>query len=101
WIGQHVDDPKYIFHAGAAEGELATLDIDADGVTTRWFVDPKTGLLVRTSAKTQTMQGPVQRVTEFSDYKPVSGLNFPFKRVTREDGQITQETTVKEVKINQ
>src|SRR5204863_7999895 len=104
WVLQHADDPKYSFVAGAEEkvGDTSTtvLAINADGAATKWFVDPKTSQLVRAVFNTNTMQGPVQRQVDFSDYRSEGGINIPHKRIVTDNGTQTQETEIQELKIN-
>ncbi len=102
-IAQHVNDAKYTFAAGPAEtinGTQATaLDINADGAKTRWWIDPQTGRILREEYDAVGQQGPVHRVTDFSDWKTVDGLNFAFKQTTKENGQPTVED-IKEIQVN-
>src|SRR5262249_13806989 len=74
WVAQHADDPKYVFRSLPPDGNLAVLDINADGIATRWFIDPQSGRIARSSAKAQTMQGTVLREIEYDDYRPVNGV---------------------------
>jgi hypothetical protein len=82
------------------DAPAAVLDINADGATARWLVDPKTGLILRSAFTTSGQQGPIHREIDYSDYRPAEGLTLPFKRVTKDDGKPAASTEVKEVKIN-
>ncbi len=96
FVAQHADDSKYIFSAGASEkvGDLETkiLDVNADGVAVRWFVDPATGRIVRTSGQAMGMSGPGERVTDYSDWKTAEGISLPFKESRTLGGQ--KEATI-------
>jgi zinc protease len=104
WVLQHSGDPKYTFAATGEEkiGDTSTtvLDINADGATTKWFVDAKTGQLVRSVFNTNTMQGPASRQVDFSDYRSADGVQLPYKRVTTDNGAQTQENDAEEIKLN-
>jgi hypothetical protein len=104
FVAQHAEDPKYSFNAAGTEkvgdAAAAVLDINADGATTRWLVDPKTGQILRAAFTTSSQQGPIQREIDYSDYRPAEGLTLPFKRITKDNGKPAASTEVKEVKIN-
>ncbi|HUQ49215.1 MAG TPA: pitrilysin family protein, partial [Terriglobales bacterium] len=98
-ILQHANDPTYKFSAGEREGTTWLLDIDANGALTKWYVDDS-GKIVKASFKTTSQAGPVQRVVEYSDYRSVEGINFPFTRLTKDNGSVVAEGKVKEIKLN-
>ncbi|MBI2683316.1 MAG: insulinase family protein [Acidobacteriales bacterium] len=103
WVTQHANDPKFLFRTGGTvkvgDADTTILDINADGVGLRWFVDGQ-GHVVKTAYRSVGMQGPTMRETEFSDFRATDGLTLPFKRVVRDNGQISATVTVKSVKIN-
>jgi zinc protease len=96
---QHADDPNYRFVASEKAGGATPLEVSAEGVAVRWEVDDS-GKLLKSSFKTTSQAGPVQREIEYSDYRNVEGVMLPFKRVTRDNGEVVAETTVKEIKLN-
>jgi hypothetical protein len=104
FVAQHADDPAYSFTAAGTEkvGDktVVILNISGDGASTRWLVDDKTGQVVRASYKATSAQGPTDREIDYSDYRNADGLMLPFKRVTKENGQLAASTEVKELKIN-
>jgi zinc protease len=104
FVAQHADDPAYSFTAAGTEkvgDKIAViLNISGDGASTRWLVDDKTGQVVRASYKATSAQGPTDREIDYSDYRNADGLMLPFKRVTKENGQLAASTEVKELKIN-
>jgi hypothetical protein len=63
-------------------------------------VDDKTGHIIRASFKSASPQGPTDREVDYSDYRLSNGLMLPFKRVTKDNGQLAATTEVKELKIN-
>lgn len=101
---QHADDPAYTFAATGTEKvgdvQATILDISAEGVQTRWYVDPATNMPVRITYRASGQQGPVQRVVDYSDYRKVDGYMFAFKSVTTENGQKVNASETKDIKIN-
>ena len=104
YLAQHADDPAFAFRTSGTDkvGDTpaAVLEINAEGQTTKWFVDEKSGQILRSQFKITTMQGPVQREIDYSDYRPADGINFAFKRVTRDNGEVAATTELKTMKVN-
>lgn len=61
--------------------------------------DKATGLLIQTVMTQETPQGDVQILNNFSDYKDVDGVKFPFE-MTQLVGPQTIKTTFKTYEIN-
>jgi zinc protease len=103
-VAQHGDDPKFTFSAGGSEKvgdvEARVLDVNADGAEVRWFVDPQSGRILRASAHGMGMSGPGERVVDYSDWKSVQGVSFPFKETRTLSGQKESSVEVKELEIN-
>lgn len=103
-VTQHAADPKYIFAAAGTEkvGDIqaAVLAIDADGSVVRWYIDPKSGQILRSVATVSTPSGRAQRVTEFAEWKPFAGLTLPTKRTNTEDGEPSCGDTIEQWTIN-
>ena len=103
-VFQHADDPKYSFTAGGTEKvggvDAQILDVNADGVASRWYVDPKTGRVLRTSEHVVDMAGAAQRVLDFSDWKEFGGIPFPTKAKITRDGQDGGSVEIKDIEIN-
>ncbi len=104
YIAQHAGDPKFAFSAGGTakvgQVEAKVLDVNADGVEVRWFVDPDTGHVLRASWQGMGMGGPGETVADYSDWKTVEGLSVPFKIVRTHAGQPQGSTEIKELVIN-
>jgi hypothetical protein len=104
FVAQHAEDPKFVFAAAGSEkiGEVEAqiLDVNADGAQVRWYVDPQTGHVLRTSAQALGMTGPGQRVTDYSGWKEVDGISLPFKAKITQDGKEAGSQDIKEVQIN-
>jgi hypothetical protein len=91
YIAQHVSDPTFSFTASGTEksGDVNTaiVDVTGPGVSMRWFVDPQSGKIVRETYKSVGPSGPTDSETAFSDWRPVEGLNIPFHRANKQNGQ--------------
>ena len=57
-------------------------------------------LSVMDGFRTQAMQGPVERVVDYSDWRDASGLSLPYKRLVTENGEPSSEDTVKSIELN-
>ena len=104
FVAQHADDPKFVFAAGGTEKigdvDAQILDINADGAQVRWYVDPQTGHILRTSAQTMGMGGPAEQVVDYSEWKQVEGMNFPFKLKIKQGGNDSGSEDIQELQIN-
>ncbi len=79
---------------------LMTLENSATESTQLYF-DVQSGLLLRRVNVTNTMLGPLNVQWDFSDYRDVNGLKFPF--VIRTADVASFDTTIrsfKEIKID-
>ncbi|MCI0353521.1 MAG: insulinase family protein [Acidobacteria bacterium] len=103
-VVQQSANPKYVFTAGGTEkvGDVETLilNINADGSQARWYVDPKSGRVLRASYQAMEMTGPVQRVVDYSDWKTVGGITLPMKNHITSDGQESGGSEAMEVEFN-
>ncbi len=104
FIAQHVDDPKFTFTATGSEKigdvDARIVDVNADGTSIRWYVDPKTGRVLRETYSAVGSSGPFQGETELSDWKTFDGILFPVKHVNKQNGKDTSIVTFTEVKFN-
>src|SRR5215470_4209562 len=104
FIAQHTDDPKFTFTANGSEkiGDVETkiLDINADGTPTRWYIDPKTGRILREKYAAMGRSGPFQSESDFSDWKSFDGVTLPAKQVSKQDGKETSTQTFTEIQMN-
>ena len=53
-------------------------DTPVPGVVEKFYFDQETGLLLRRLRLTSTMIGPLPEQWDFSDYRPVEGVQVPF-----------------------
>ena len=104
FVAQHAEDPKFIFAAGGTEKigdvDAQILDINADGAQVRWYVDPQTGHILRTSAQTAGMGGPAEQVVDYSEWKEVQGMNLPFKLTIKQGGNDAGSQDIQDLQIN-
>lgn len=91
YIAQHADDPAWRFTAGGTEKvgavDARVLDIAGEGVQMRWYVDPASGRVLRSLSSETGPQGPVEQVSDFSDFRATDGIAAPFKIVQTQGGQ--------------
>ena len=91
YIAQHLKDPAFSFTAAGTDKtggtETTIVDVSGPGVTIRWFVDAQTGKIVRETYKALGQSGPFDGETAFSEWKTVDGLNLPFHRANKQNGQ--------------
>jgi len=104
FVAQHADDPKFTFTANGSQkiGDIdATIvDINADGTPMRWYVDPKTGRILRESYSAMGRSGPFQGETDLSDWKSFDGVTLPAKHVNKQDGKEAGTVTFTEIHMN-
>ncbi len=96
---QHAEDPSYKFAAAAKVGDGTILEVDTGVIVALWLVDG-TGNILRSSFKDTSQARLSQLEREYSDYRSVDGVLLPFKIVTKDNGEVAAETTVKEIKLN-
>jgi zinc protease len=103
-IAQHSEDPQYAFAAQGKEKigdlEASVLDISAGGDQLRWFVDSKTGRVLRASFQANTPSGPATQVVDYSDWKTVDGVTLPFHREVTSNGQASISVAVNSLEFN-
>ena len=98
---QHINDPKYVFVALGQEkvrGQGATVvDVEADGVPTRWWIAPD-GKLLQERYSDMTQGGAMQTMV-YLDWKNFGGLKYPTRYQMTQPGQpeITMTLTAMEV----
>ena len=104
YVAQHADDPAFSFAASGKEPtqgrDAAIVDVAGPGVSLRWFVDPETGRIVRQIYKAMSPSGLVDTETDFSDWKPVEGLNLPFHRDNKQAGKDSSTVEFKTIRLN-
>jgi|CZKJ01.1.fsa_nt_gi zinc protease len=104
FIAAHFKDPNFFFRAGGTEKvgniEARIVDVNANGVAIRWFVDPQNGHILKETYKTIGQHGPAQGETDMDDWKPVSGLTLPMVRHNKQDGQDSSTAEYTAIELN-
>lgn len=103
-VAQHADDSAYSFTANGTEkvGDVnaAILDIGGGGTQVRWFVDPASGQLLRTSSNALGPSGPTTRIADLTGWKSVDGINFYMQRTITENGKVVVKDSIKQWIVN-
>lgn len=104
FVAQHADDPAFIFAAGGTEdvgGVQATImDVNAGGLQVRWFIDAKSGHVIRSSNQPAGGMPGGEEVSDYSDWRTVEGVSLPFKETTARNGKTATTEEVTEIEIN-
>lgn len=103
-LAQKIDDPKLVVAAGGTEKiggvDARILDVTYEGASVRWFLDPATYRIVRSSHTSVGPQGEAAIVSDYSDYKIVDGYPIAFHLEVSTNGQKDQVLALEECKIN-
>ena len=103
-IAQKADDPRLVVAAAGTEkvGDIQAfiLDVTYDGASVRWYLDPVTFRLLRSSHTSVGPQGEAKIVSDYSDYKMVEGYPIAFHLEVATNGQKDQVLALEECKIN-
>lgn len=104
FLVQKAGDPKLVVASAGKEKvgdiEAELLDVVYDKAEVRWFVDPATGRLLRSSHSGVGREGPVKSVIDYGDYRNVDGLILPFAQEVTQNGQKAQSSKTTEIKVN-
>ena len=104
FIASHAKDPNVFFRAGGTEKvgdvDARIVDVNAAGVAIRWFVDPQTGHILKETYRTLSQGQPAQGETDMEDWKSVNGLNIPFVRQNKQNGQDSSKSEYTSLEIN-
>jgi zinc protease len=104
YVAQHQQAPSLTLRAGprekVGEVEAQVLEVALDGAQARWWVDPASGRILKSSATMATPQGPSEQISEFSDFRTVDGFQLPFKRSQTRNGEFTNSSEVQEIELN-
>jgi zinc protease len=104
YVAQHLDDPAFSFAAAGTDksgnAETTIVDVSGPDLTLRWFVDPQSGKIVRETYKAMGQSGPMDVETDFSDWKEVEGLNLPFHRENKQEGQGASTVEYSQIELN-
>jgi len=109
YVAQHAGDPNFIFY-GAGKAKISgietrILDVSTPLTDVRWFVDPRTGRILRSSRREKKELRSDRtwvEVTEYADWRSVDGVWFPFleKRASSPGEAEFTEFVASEIQIN-
>ena len=104
YIAQHSDDPTFTFTAAGTEKisdvDAAVLDIDGAVPWVRWYIDPKTGYVLREKYKGVGQAGPFEGETNLADWRSADGLTIPYNHQNKQNGQETSHAELKKFELN-
>ena len=104
YVTQHIDDPAFTFTAAGTEkiGDVDAAIVDIGGAIPwlRWYVDPKTGYILREKYKGIGQVGPYEGETDLSDWRSADGLTLPYMHKNKENGQETSVVEYKKIELN-
>ena len=104
YVAQHADDPAFTFAAAGTEKigdvEAAILDIGGAIPWLRWYIDPKTGYILREKYKGMGQTGPFDGETNLSDWRTADGLTMPYQHQNKQNGEQTSNAEFKKIEIN-
>lgn len=104
YVAQHANDPAFTFTASGTEkiGDVDAAILDVGGAIpwVRWYIDPKTGYILREKYKGMSQQGPFEGETDLADWRTVDGLTMPYKHENKQNGQQTSTAEFKKIEVN-
>jgi zinc protease len=104
YIAGHAEDPAFTFTAAGKEkiGDVDAPVLDIGGAVpwVRWYVDPKTGYILREKYKGVGQSGPFDGETNFSDWRSADGLTLPYVHKNKQNGEDTSLVEYKKIEIN-
>jgi zinc protease len=104
YVAQHADDPGFSFAANGTEKigdvDAAILDIGGAIPWVRWYIDPKSGYILREKYKGMGQQGPFEGETDLADWRTADGLTMPYKHENKQNGQPTSTAEFKKIEVN-
>jgi len=104
YIAQHADDPAFTFTAAGTEkiGDVDAAIVDIGGAIpwVRWYVDPKSGHILREKYKALGQSGLFDGETDLKDWRAEDGLTMPRQHENKQNGQPTSTAEFKKIEIN-
>jgi zinc protease len=104
YIGQHLNDPAYVFAANGSEKigdvDAQILDVSGDGMSMRCFVNPQNGRILRETYQTAGQSGPAQGQTDLDDWQTSNGITLPHARKIKQNGQDYSSVQVNKIEFN-
>lgn len=99
---KNIGNPRYTFTAAGTENvggvETRVLEVNADGTSVKWYVEPSGRLVRSVSRAGAPMPGDV--ITDYSGWKTFGGINLPTVSVVTRDGEKAAEIRLAAVEVN-
>src|SRR5437764_11868348 len=104
YAATQADAPGFSFAANGTEKigdvDAAILDIGGAIPWVRWYVDPKSGYILRQKYKGMGQQGPFEGQSDLADWRTANGITMPYKREGKQNGQQTSTADIKKIELN-
>ncbi len=104
YVAQHADDPAFTFSAAGTEkiGDVDAAIVDIGGAIPwlRWYVDSKSGYVLREKYKGMGQTGQFEGETELTDWRTADGLSMPYKHHNKQDGKDSSVAEFKKIELN-
>lgn len=104
YIAQHADDPAFTFTAAGSETigdtDASILDIGGAVPWVRWYIDPKTGYILREKYKGMSQMGSFDGETELVDWRTADGLTLPYKHDNKQNGSASSTSEFQKIEVN-
>jgi zinc protease len=104
YLAQRVNDPAITFTAAGTEkiGDLEASVVDVGGAVPwiRWYVDSKSGRILREDYKGAGQTGEFEGETELSDWRTADGLTFPYLHQNKQNGKDSSTVKYTSIQIN-
>ena len=104
YVAQHAEDPAFTFTAAGTEkiGDVDAAIVDIGGAIPwlRWYIDPKSGYVLREKYKGRSQAGSFEGETELSDWQTADGLTMPRMHQNKQNGEPTSTAELKKVELN-
>ncbi len=105
YLAQKIDDPKLsVVATGSAQVqgvEAKILEVGYGDTSVRWYVDPKTGRILRTVHTASGPDGkPLEMSSDYLDYRDESGFPIAHRLEVTTNGEKDQTLVLEECKIN-
>jgi zinc protease len=104
YVVQHADDPAFTFTAAGTgkigDVDAAILDIGGAIPWVRWYIDPKSGYILREQYKGLGQAGQFDAETDLSNWRADDGLTMPRLHQNKQNGQQTSTAEFKKIEIN-
>ena len=104
YLAQRVNDPAITFTASGTEKigdvEAAVLDVGGAVPWIRWYLDPKSGRILREAYKGLGQTGSFQGETELGDWRTADGVTLPYLHRNKQNGKDSSIVQYTSIQIN-